>query len=272
MSKPLISIVIPTYVRPRLVRRAIESALHQTYQNIEVIVVDDSTGGEGIRVCHTIRDSRVRAYRNRRTKGACGSRNTGIDLARGTFYTGLDDDDYFHQERIEVLLSVYRRSLSFVASNILELRDGAVAARFRDETVIHLTDILWGNCVGNQIFSELYKVREVGAFDEDLEAGQDFDLWIRMIERWGAALRIDRCLYTMHLDHGASRIGTTVQVGKRVRDFLDRHGEKLNTAQRLVYSMRARRHENMPYFAIVAASACFPGTWRYWTKRITRAW
>ena len=269
---PLVSIVIPTFVRPILLRRAIESALQQSYTNIEVIVVDDSAGCEGIAACRSIRDPRLRAHRNHRSRGACGARNSGIELARGMFYTGLDDDDYFHKYRVDVLLTSYYSELSFVASNILQIRSGSAAPRFRGQKTISLDDILWGNCVGNQIFSELYKVRAIGAFDEHLSAGQDFDLWIRMIERWGPALRLAPCLYTMDLGHGTPRIGTTVGVSRRVNDFLDRHGEKLSTAQRMLHSMRVRKHNNGSYLGLAIASLCIPATWRYWIKRARRAW
>lgn len=272
MPDPLVSIVIPTCARPRLLRRAITSALCQSYQHIEVIVIDDSSRREGLAVCQTVQDRRLRAYPNRRAKGACGSRNTGIELARGAFYTGLDDDDYFHRERILKLLSVYQPEYSFVTSNMMQLRNATRSPRFRGATLVHLSDILWGNCVGNQIFTETYKVREVGAFDESLAAAQDFDLWIRMIGRWGTALRIAQCLYTMDLGHGGDRIGTTVDVARRVSDILDRHGGKLGADQRLLYSLRERRHGGMSYLGHAAISLCYPGTWRYWIKRLTRVW
>ncbi len=272
MSDPLISIVIPTCARPLLLRRAIASALSQSYQHIEVIVIDDSSRGEGLEVCETIQDERVRWYSNRRTKGACGSRNTGIDLARGTFYTGLDDDDYFHRDRVVTLLSAYQPTYSFVASNMMQLRNGSTSPRFRGQILVHLPDILWGNCVGNQILTETDKVREVGAFDETLAAGQDFDLWIRMIGRWGTALRVAQCLYTMDLGHGGDRIGTTVEVVTRVRAILDRHEGKLSAPQRRLYSLRERRHGGMSYLGCAAISLCYPATWNYWIKRLTRVW
>lgn len=271
-SKDLVSIVIPTYQRPRLLKRALTSVLRQSYDDIEVLVIDDSDGGEALEVCDAFRDARIQAYRNRRSKGACGSRNTGIELARGGFYTGLDDDDYFLKDRIRILIDTYREQHSFVASNTLQVRGRRTSARFRSERSIRQSDILWGNCVGNQIFTETFKVRAVGGFDEELAAGQDVDLWIRMIQRWGDALRIKPCLYAMDYDHGGERISTTVEISRRVSDFLERHGDKLSTAQRLLYSMRMRRDRKMPYIAVAAASLVFPGSWNYWIKRATRDW
>ena len=273
MSRALVSIVIPTCNRPALLRRAVRSALRQSYRDIEVLVIDDCPHGTGAEVCDEFRDGRLRSYHNRSAKGACGSRNTGIDLARGEFYTGLDDDDYFHPDRINSLLSAYRSEYSFVASNALMLRNGGSEVRFRGGIVIRLPDLLWGrNCVGTQAFTETYRVRAVGGFDESLAAGQDTDLWIRMIERWGPALRIAQCLYTIDWDHDGPRITTTVGISRNMNDYIDRHGSKMGRAQRLVNLARISKYDNRPYHLLSAASLCFPASWNYYFRRMIRIW
>ena len=273
MRRFLVSIVIPTRGRPGLLRRAIRSALDQSYQNIEVLVIDDGNRGDAFRVCDEFRDERLRAYGNRCGRGACGSRNTGLELARGDFFTGLDDDDYFHEDRIDILLRAYRKEYSFVASNFLALSENRGEVEFRGERLIALPDLLWGhNCIGGQILSETSKVRTVGGFDESLPAGHDIDLWIRMIERWGAALRIACCLYTADIGHAGPRITTTVKIAKRTQDFIDRHGSKMTRAQRLVNLTRLRKHGNKPYGVPLIASLCFPGSWNYYLKRLARIW
>ena len=273
MSGALVSIVIPTYDRPVLLRRAIRSALRQTYSRVEVLVIDDGPNESGLEVCQEFRDPRLTWSRNRSAKGACGSRNTGIGLARGEYYTGLDDDDYFHPERITVLLDAYRPEFSFVTSNSIMLRNGDSEVRFRGGRVIRLPDLLWGrNCVGTQAFAETSRIRAVGGFDESLAAGQDTDLWIRMVERWGPALRIARCLYTIDWDHDGPRITTTVGASRNMKDYIDRHGSKMSRAQRLVNLGRVSKYENRPYRLFSAVSLCFPASWDYYFKRLVRIW
>ena len=273
MPGPLVSIVIPTRDRPALLRRAISSVLCQSYNNIELIVIDDGQSGDALKVYEETCDDRVRVYRNQHEKGACGSRNTGIEVARGAYYTGLDDDDYFHEHRIRVLLSAYRKEHSFVSSNSVHQWDGGERVEFRGGCVIRLSDLLWGrNCVGNQILTETTKMRAVGGFDESLVAGQDIDLWVRMIDRWGAALRIAACLYTADFDHGGPRISTTVKVARRTQDFLDRHGDRMSQAQTLVNLTRLRRHTGKQYAWALARSLCFPTSWNFYFRRMTREW
>ena len=256
-----------------LLGRAIRSALGQTYSEIEVLVVDDCAKESGLEVCQGFRDPRLRWSRNTSGTGACGSRNTGIGLARGEYYAGLDDDDYFHPERINALLAAYRPEFAFVASNSMMLREGGREVRFRGGQVIRLQDLLWGrNCVGTQILTETSRIREVGGFDETLAAGQDTDMWIRMVERWGPALRIAQCLYTVDWAHAGPRITTSVGVARNMRDYIDRHGDKMNRAQRLVNLGRMNKYGNRPYRLLRAKSLCFPASWDYYFRRLVRIW
>ena len=273
MNNPLVSIVIPTCDRPTLLRRAIRSALRQSYREIEVLVIDDGNTDAGQEVAAEFHDTRLRSYRNRNRKGACGSRNTGIELAGGQFYAGLDDDDYFHEDRINVLLKAFRPEFSFVASNAVMLRHGSSEPRFRGERLIQLTDLLWGgNCVGNQVLTETVRARSVGGFDESLASGQDTDMWIRLIEKWGPALRIAPCLYTIDCSHGAPRITTTVGMSYNMASYLDRHSAKMGRAQRLVTMARMAKYGDKPHRLLRIASLCFPASWNYYYKRLARIW
>ena len=246
--------------------------LCQSYENFELLVVDDSSDGCAKGVCEEFNDERVEYLRNQYTKGACGSRNTGIARARGIYYAGLDDDDVFYRDRLSVLLGVYRRSYAFVCSNIVRIGDAERRSLYRGDLQIGLKEILWSNCVGNQILSELSKVRFVGGFNERLEAGQDRDLWVRMIERWGKGLRISSCLYGLDVDHGRSRISERIPVARRERDFLRIHGHKLTPAQRIIEHARIRKHNGEPHTLGALSALRFPGTWEFLYKRKTRLW
>ena len=271
MSKKLVSIIIPTCNRPKLLRRAVDSALRQSYNEIEVLVIDDCRDAGAEKVCREFEDARLKVYYNKRKRGACGSRNTGLELARGAYYAGLDDDDYFHRDRIQRLLDAYQPEFSFVSSNLAILNNGFSRKQFRGGRTINLPDLLWGsNCVGNQVLCEIERIRRVGGFDESLAAGQDTDLWIRLIERWGPGLRIAPCLYTVDCDHGEPRITTTVGMSKNMEYYLERHGKKMGRAQTLVTKARMNKYGNRPYLLLRAASLLYPKSWTYYLKRLVR--
>lgn len=113
---PAVSIVIPTYKRNETLRRAVESALFQTYPNIEVIVVDDNPPGSVWRaateeiLAEFQADERLRVLENEKNLGGSGSRNAGILAARNEYIAFLDDDDEYYPERIAHQLPVFLNS------------------------------------------------------------------------------------------------------------------------------------------------------------------
>ncbi len=109
-EKPLVSAVIPTCNRPDMVKRAVHSALNQTYPHMEVVVVidgpDDCTGKE----LATISDSRLRIIELPQRVGGSDARNRGMESARGEWLALLDDDDEWLPEKTDVQMRLAERS------------------------------------------------------------------------------------------------------------------------------------------------------------------
>ncbi len=110
MNKGLVSIIIPTYNRANLVIRAIESALNQTYRNIELIVIDDGSKDQTPQIISQIKDPRIRYIRYEENRGASHARNVGLSLAKGEFISFLDSDDEFLPQKIEKQLEAFEKS------------------------------------------------------------------------------------------------------------------------------------------------------------------
>jgi len=105
---PLVSVVIPTLNRPKLLLRAIDSVIHQTHQQIEVIVVVDRPEQDTISAVQSVDDPRVQVVVNQHSLTAAGARNTGAEHATGEWVAFLDDDDEWLAEKLE-------RQLAFTA-------------------------------------------------------------------------------------------------------------------------------------------------------------
>lgn len=105
VDQPLVSVVIPTYNRSKELSRAIKSVLSQTYQNFEILVVDDGSEEDLRIVCDSFNDNRIRFYRNEQHTNANVARNRGIKEAKGEYIAMLDSDDEYMphhlQRRIE---------------------------------------------------------------------------------------------------------------------------------------------------------------------------
>jgi glycosyltransferase involved in cell wall biosynthesis len=102
--KPLVSVIIPIYNRIELAIRSIQSALNQTYERIEVIVIDDgSTDDIRAITTATLEEPRLR-YIRQHNRGAGAARNIGIAESTGEYIAFLDSDDYFLSNKLEIQL------------------------------------------------------------------------------------------------------------------------------------------------------------------------
>jgi len=103
---PKVSIVIPVYNRESLVRRALDSAIEQTYKDLEILVVDDASTDETVKVVneYTLLDKRIRFIRNDHNLGPVKNWIRSVELSRGEFLNILWSDDWLEPEAIEHLL------------------------------------------------------------------------------------------------------------------------------------------------------------------------
>ena len=100
-NKPLVSVIIPTYNRGRLILDSINSVLNQTYKNIELIVVDDCSTDNTEEILKSINDSRIKYVKLEKNSGACIARNKGIELSTGEFIAFNDSDDLWITTKLE---------------------------------------------------------------------------------------------------------------------------------------------------------------------------
>ncbi len=111
MSDPLISVVIPTRGRPLLVTRAVHSALRQTFDRFEVIVVIDGPDEATRDALRVLADPRLRVIQLGSNGGACAARNRGAEAARGEWIALLDDDDEWLPDKLDAQMQLARSSV-----------------------------------------------------------------------------------------------------------------------------------------------------------------
>lgn len=183
----MISVYMPTHNRRILLARAIQSVLEQEYKDFELIVVNDgSTDGTAEYLAEMCRDDqRIRVINNKKSIGACRSRNLAIDAAQGEFVTGLDDDDYFMPNHLSTLHAEYRKRQAHnsdvaVFPGIIIKGENSEKVYSHQKSVVRKDDLLSSNWVGNQILAPLWIFKKAGLFDEQMPAWQDYELWIRV--------------------------------------------------------------------------------------------
>jgi len=108
--KPEVSVIIPTFNRAAFLKSAIKSALHQTYDDIEIIVVDDNSSAPVHDVIKKLQDTRIKYIRHKHNFGVSVARNTGIKASKGKYIAFLDDDDEWLPEKLEKQIEIIKNS------------------------------------------------------------------------------------------------------------------------------------------------------------------
>ncbi|MBO6127270.1 MAG: glycosyltransferase family 2 protein [Pseudobutyrivibrio sp.] len=187
----LVSAIITTHNRKNLLKRAIKSVFYQTYANIELIVVDDSSDDGTLDVC---KDSRIKYIYipKEESRGGNYARNIGIKAAKGDYCAFLDDDDYWLPTKIEKQVTLIEcRDCELVhCGQRLEIVDNLKSIRNKDKFPrkaqggnmskrILFTIATTTSC----ILCKRSALLDVGMFDEGLKFWQEYELTIRLAQR-----------------------------------------------------------------------------------------
>lgn len=231
-SQPLVSAIITTKNRSDLLPRAIKSVLNQTYQNIEIIVVDDgSTDQTPSIIAQYQKKHSIVLIRNEKSVGACRARNQGIERAQGEFLAGLDDDDEWHPDRISLLLKNYDDSFACITSNDRMITSNR-SVIWHKKAKVTMDDLLYSNSVGNQVLVKKKRILDVGGFDESLRAAQDYDLWIRLCEQFGPIKVVQKPLQNIYSEKSADRITNPKSQLHGYLSVYKKHKSKMSRGQR----------------------------------------
>lgn len=183
LVEPLVSVVIPTYRRARILPEAIQSARHQTHTNLEIIVVDDGSGDGTEDVVKKIADSRLRYVRHVNNRGLPAARNTGIGAAQGEYVAFLDDDDAWRADKIEKQLRAITNADAVLCGALVN----GVRIKMHPRDSVTLDDLRRDNAFDpSGLMARITVFRDIG-FDERLRQGEDWDAFIRIAEKYRIA-------------------------------------------------------------------------------------
>ncbi|MCK8083867.1 glycosyltransferase family A protein [Vibrio sp. 1CM24A] len=230
----LISVVIPTHNRSIMLDRAINSVLTQTYENLEVIVVDDASTDDTENLVSSYQDSRVSYIKIKNSKGANFARNTGVRSSNGEYVAFLDDDDIWFPNKLFLQVEMLKNNsnLGLVYTGIEVVTEGedirySIKPKFNgDISKIILTD----NCIGTTSTVVLSRkvFEKAGGFDENLPQLQDYDLWIRIAQICEVGFISDDLIY-YYVHQSISQLTSSADKNKSAIEYIDKkHAHLIN--------------------------------------------
>lgn len=181
---PKISIVLPTYNGSRYIRQSIESCLNQTYNNIELIIVDDCSSDNTPDIIRAYTDERIKYIKHKTNMGLPGALNTGFTNSSGEYLTWTSDDNFYTNDAIKKMSTYLKnKNCDFVYCNYYALQNDDMA----NAKLMELPEqkvLTEGNCLG-ACFLYTRKVWEtVGEFDPKMIFAEDYDYWVRVSKKF----------------------------------------------------------------------------------------
>ena len=206
---PLVSVVIPTYNSAQYLPQTIESVLSQSWQNFEIIIVDDGSTDNTQEVVGAFNSNKIRYIRQENSGGPSRPRNVGIHHARGKYISLLDSDDLMSRNKLAEAVSFLERysdlGLVFANFEVCNERGDSFPGTFLDEfptfwelpkkqvgekwfiieSALAYKTLLCENFIGTSgtvVPKEVFL--SVGKFDENIAGPEDRDMWLRISRRY----------------------------------------------------------------------------------------
>lgn len=226
-EKPLVSVIMPAYNAARYIRESVQSVQNQTFDNWELIVIDDCSEDNTVAVVTQLAqdDSRICVYSNEHNSGVAKTRNRGLELCNGEYVAFLDSDDTWYPEKIEIQLKCFRETGADLICTSYAIVDAQGRKQCEDflvpecisfhhllkENVIGCSTVMFRRAAGNDV-----------CFEEDFYH-EDYVLWLRLLKRGYKAIGIKKVLvnYFFHSDSKAGNKRKAAQNRWRVyRNYL----------------------------------------------------
>lgn len=196
-AAPAVSVVIPTFNRLKSLPRALESVLRQTFEDIEVIVVDDCSADGTWDYLNSVRDPRLRVIRHEVNRGGGAARNTGIKAARASLVAFQDSDDEWLVTKLATQIEEYNRvnSPEYGAIYCAKITSGEGKFGVYGPREVQYMPLPGYEKTAGDISRELVRramistqtlmvrkdlLEQIGGFDETLKLGQDWDMTTRL--------------------------------------------------------------------------------------------
>lgn len=235
---PKVTCIITTCNRKDIVDRAVKSVICQTYQPIEIIVVDDaSNDGTYAYLKEKYNDKmNIKIIHNIKSIGPSGARNIGIKKAEGEYIAFLDDDDEWLSNKIQMQMEEAKNGYELVTCTKAKYCVGDIISEYGTSLrAVTLKRMYMRNVIINITPLIKTKIIKNNLFDVKINCGEDYDVWIRILKSGVKTININKPLAILHRSSANSlnMIRKNKYLGRK-RIFL-KNKSMMSTTQKVVF-------------------------------------
>ena len=236
----LVSVIMPSYNCGRFVEETIRSVQAQTYQNWEIIFMDDCSTDDTIRIVSSLKesDNRIHLYQNAFNQGAAISRNKALREAKGRWIAFLDSDDLWEPTKLEKQIRFMEENdYHFSCTDRDEIDEGSKPLGTYTTGPKHITKAgmfryCWVGCL-----TVMYDANVVGLIQvADLKKNNDYAMWLKVIKKTDCYL-LNECLSHYRVRKGSISHARWYKLIKSHYDLF-RIGEEMNPFSALFYTLQ----------------------------------
>lgn len=181
----LVSIITPSYNTGEFVANTIKSVLEQTYQNWEMLIIDDNSTDKSVEIIKSFNDKRIKLFVNDTNKGAAISRNYGLKQAKGKWIAFLDSDDIWERDKLTKQIEYMKKNnYAFSYTNYIEINEeskpiGKLLTGPKILKKIHLNNYCYQGCL-----TVMYDSEKIGLLQiNNLPKNNDYAMWLKAIRK-----------------------------------------------------------------------------------------
>lgn len=195
VSSPLVSIIIPCYNGELTIAETLESVIGQTYNNIEVLVINDGSTDATDNILNVYKNKYANIFvYNQLNRGLPASRNVGFKHSKGEYVVFLDADDLLDKDFTTACISEFDKDCSlsvvYTQTHFFERETGLFKL-----PELSMVKLLVGNCLTATAMIKSSLFRDVGMYDEALNYAEDWEMWIRLFSKYPSFFKIERPLF-----------------------------------------------------------------------------
>ena len=186
MDNPLVSVFIPVYNSENYISDTLESILNQTYENLEILIVDDGSTDRSVEKIRQYRDVRIRLLQNGENRGIPFTRNVGLQEARGKYVAIMDSDDIAYPERIERQVAYLETHEEIDAVGSFYIQFGGrfrkrVKSRFVDHEELRIMLLFYNPIANPSVMLRKSSLEKRNLrYHEEYFVAQDYQLWSQL--------------------------------------------------------------------------------------------